>query len=127
MVLSDEASTVEMATTPNMLGVYTSCLPCRRPTCLVVVMGPRVQGKRQVSVSVSDEGGGMSLGTTRNAFKYLWTSSGEMSPPFPALARIAARRKPSHALPGSVELLPAVASAVPPPAKSNDVVHHPGV
>ncbi|CBJ48758.1 pyruvate dehydrogenase kinase isoform 2; PDK2 [Ectocarpus siliculosus] len=33
------------------------------------------QGKRQVSVCVSDEGGGMAMDTARDAFKYLWTSS----------------------------------------------------
>ncbi|CAM9575680.1 unnamed protein product [Scytosiphon promiscuus] len=33
------------------------------------------QGSRQVSVCVSDEGGGMSMGTARDAFRYLWTSS----------------------------------------------------
>ncbi|CAM9731324.1 unnamed protein product [Ascophyllum nodosum] len=33
------------------------------------------EGKRQVSVCISDEGGGMSMTTARNAFRYLWTSS----------------------------------------------------
>ncbi|CAM9440971.1 unnamed protein product, partial [Hapterophycus canaliculatus] len=33
------------------------------------------QGSRQVSVCVSDEGGGMAMGTARDAFRYLWTSS----------------------------------------------------
>ncbi|CAM9998617.1 unnamed protein product [Pylaiella littoralis] len=34
-----------------------------------------VQGKRQVSVCVTDKGGGMGMDTARDAFKYLWTSS----------------------------------------------------
>lgn len=29
-----------------------------------------------MSICVSDEGGGMGMGTARDAFKYLWTSSG---------------------------------------------------
>lgn len=47
--------------------------------CLVEHETPRGggQGDRQVSVCVSDEGGGMSMGTAHDAFKYLWTSSGE--------------------------------------------------
>lgn len=43
------------------------------------------QGKEQVSVIVSDEGGGMGLATTRNAFRYLWTSSGESTPLLPTM------------------------------------------
>ncbi|CAM9544913.1 unnamed protein product [Discosporangium mesarthrocarpum] len=33
------------------------------------------KGEREISICISDEGGGMSMHTARNAFKYLWTSS----------------------------------------------------